>query len=61
MLSEIQLKPNKRILIPNYHIYWTNNSSGLKGKTADASRKGIPHTYVDLPHLVLVEASGSAY
>jgi hypothetical protein len=31
---------------------------GRKGRTATAVRKGISHNHVDLPPLVLVEATG---
>jgi hypothetical protein len=39
LLSETQLKPRERLLIPNYHFHRTDSFPG---------RKGIPHIHVDL-------------
>jgi hypothetical protein len=39
-------------------LYETDCFLGLKGGTAVAVRKGIPHNHVDLPPLVSVEAPG---
>jgi hypothetical protein len=58
LLSETHLKPHERFHIPNYHFYRTDCFPGRKGGTAVAVRKGIPHSHADLPHLVLVEATG---
>jgi hypothetical protein len=58
LLSETHLKPHEKFFIPNYHFYRTDRFPGRKGGTAVAVRKGIPHSYVDLPPLVLVEATG---
>jgi hypothetical protein len=46
------LKPHERLFISNYLFCWTNCFLGLKGRTAVAVRKGIPHTNADLPLLV---------
>jgi hypothetical protein len=58
LLSETNLKPHERSFIPNYHFYRTDRFPGRKDGTAIAVRKGIPHSYVDLPPLVSVEATG---
>jgi hypothetical protein len=44
--------------IPNYHIYRTDCHLGLKGGTAVAVGKSIPHTHVDLPPFVSIGATG---
>jgi hypothetical protein len=44
--------------IPNYHIYKNDCQDGHKGGTVFAVKKGIPHTYADLPPLLSVEATG---
>jgi exonuclease III len=58
LLSETHLKPRERFFIPNYHFYWTDHFSGRKGGSAAAVRKGIPHSHVNVPPLVSVEATG---
>jgi exonuclease III len=58
LLSETHLKRHERFGIPNYTIYRTDHFPGRKGETAVAIRKGIPHTNVDLPPLVSIEATG---
>jgi hypothetical protein len=44
--------------ISNYHCYRTGRFTGRKGGTALVARKGIPHSHVDLPPLVSIEATG---
>jgi hypothetical protein len=44
--------------IPNYHIYRNDYLDGNKSGTAVAVKKGIPHTHVDLPPLLSLEATG---
>jgi hypothetical protein len=56
--SETHLKPRERFFIANYHFYRTDRHPGRKGGTAVAVRRGVLHSYVDLPHLVSVEARG---
>jgi hypothetical protein len=47
------------LYIPNYHISRNDRLNRNKGATAVAvKKKGIPHTYVDLPPLVSLEATG---
>jgi hypothetical protein len=58
LLSETHSKPCEMFFIQKYHIYWTDCFLGRKGGTAVAVRKGIPHSNVDLPTLVSVEAIG---
>jgi hypothetical protein len=58
VLSETYLKPHMRFYIPNYDIYWMDHEDGYKGRTAVAVKNGIPHTCVDLPPLLSVEATG---
>jgi hypothetical protein len=55
LFSEKHLKPSDRFFISYYHFYRTDSEPGLKGGTAVAVRKGIPHTHVDLPPLVSIE------
>jgi hypothetical protein len=57
LFSETLLKPHQRFHIQNYHIYRNDRHPGLKGGTAVAVKKGIPHSPVDLPPLMSVEAS----
>jgi hypothetical protein len=54
---ETQLKPHMRIYIPNHHIYRNNRLDRNKGGTAVAVKKRMPHTYVDLPPLLSLEAT----
>jgi hypothetical protein len=42
----------------NYHFYRTDRHPGRKGGTDFALRRGVSHSYVDLLHLVSVEATG---
>jgi hypothetical protein len=58
LLSETHLKPHERFSIRNYHIYQNDRHPGAKGGTAFAVRKGIPHSYVDLPPLISIKATG---
>jgi hypothetical protein len=58
LLSETHLKPHERFSIPNYNFYFTDRHPGMKGGTAVAVRKGIPHSHVDLPPLMSTEATG---
>jgi hypothetical protein len=46
-----------RFYIPYYYICRTDREDGYKGGTAIAVKKGIPHTCVDLPPLLSVEAT----
>jgi hypothetical protein len=57
LLSETHPKLHERFYIPNYH---TDCLPGRKGGTAIAVRKDIHHNHVclDLPHLLLIEATG---
>jgi hypothetical protein len=57
LFSETHLKPHVRYYIPNHHIYRNDRLDGSKGGTAVAVKKGIPHTYVDLPPLLSLEAT----
>jgi len=58
LLSETQLKPHERFSIRNYHFYWNDRHPGIKGGTAITLKKGVPHSYVDPPPLISVEATG---
>jgi hypothetical protein len=58
LFSETHPKPHERYFIPNYHFYRTDRYPGNKGGTAAVVSKGIPHSQVDLPPLVSVEATG---
>jgi exonuclease III len=58
LLSETHLKPREMFFIPKYHVYRIDLFLGRKGRTAVAVRKGIPHSNVDLPSLVSIEATG---
>jgi exonuclease III len=58
LFTETHLKPHMRFYIPNYHIYRNDRLDGNKGGIAVAVKKGIPHTYVDLPPLISFEATG---
>jgi hypothetical protein len=57
LFTETHLKPHMRFYIPNYHIHRNDRLDGNKGGTAVAVKKGIPHTYVDLPPLLPLEAT----
>jgi exonuclease III len=58
LLSETHLKPHERFTIKNYHFYRNYHHPGLKGGTAIAVKRGVPHRYVDLLPLLLIEATG---
>jgi hypothetical protein len=58
LFSETHLKPHERFHIQNYHFYRIDHHQGRKGGTAVAVRKGIPHSHVDLPPFISVEAVG---
>jgi hypothetical protein len=58
LFSETHLKPHERYSIQNYHFYRNDRQPGRKGGTAVAVKKGIPHSHVDLPPLISVEATG---
>jgi hypothetical protein len=59
LFYEKHLKPYMRFYIPNYHIYRNDRLGGNKGGTTIAVKKGIPHSsYVDLPPLLSLEATG---
>jgi hypothetical protein len=61
LFSETYLKPHERLFVQNYHFYRNDRLPGRKGRTAVAVRKGILQNHVDLPPLVSVEATGTAY
>jgi exonuclease III len=50
--------PHERFYIPNYQVYRTDRFPGIKGGTAVAVKKSIPHSHVDLPPLNSLEATG---
>jgi hypothetical protein len=58
LFSETHLKPHERFFISNYHFYRNDSHPGGKGGTSVAVRRGVPHSYVDLPPLVSVETTG---
>jgi exonuclease III len=58
LFSETHLKPQERFSIQNNYFYRNDRQPGRKGGSAVAVRKGIPHSHVDLPPLVSVEATG---
>jgi hypothetical protein len=58
LFSETHCKPHMRFYIPNYDIYQTDSEDGHKGGTAIPVKKAIPHTCVNLPPLLSVEATG---
>jgi hypothetical protein len=58
LFSETHLKPHMRFYIPNHHIHRNDHLDGNKGGTAVAVKRGIPHTYVDLPPLLSLEVTG---
>jgi hypothetical protein len=43
---------SERFYISNYQVYRTDHFPGIKGGTAVAVKKGIPHSHVDLPPLI---------
>jgi hypothetical protein len=58
LFTETDVKPHERFLISNYHFYRTDHHPGRKGRTAVSVRRGVPHSSIDLPPLVSVEATG---
>jgi hypothetical protein len=56
--SQRYLKPHEMFHIPNYNSYRIDRHPGMKGGTAVAVRKGIPHNHVDLPPLISIDATG---
>jgi hypothetical protein len=44
--------------IPHYDFYKTDCEDGRRGGTVTAVKKGIPHTCVNIPPLLSVEATG---
>jgi hypothetical protein len=58
LLSETYLKTHETFSVRNDHIYRNDRHPGGKGGTAVAVRKGVPHSYVDLPPLISIEATG---
>jgi hypothetical protein len=56
--SQTHLKLHERFSIPNYNFYRIDCHPGMKGGTAVAVRKGIPHSHVDLPPIISIEATG---
>jgi hypothetical protein len=58
LLSGTHLNSHERFSIRNYHIYRNDRHPGVKGRTAVAVKKGVPHSYVDLHPLISIEASG---
>jgi hypothetical protein len=53
----MHLKLHGRFFIPNEHFYRTARFPEIKGGTAVAVRKGIPHNHVDLPAIASPEAT----
>jgi hypothetical protein len=51
LLAKTHLRRHEWFYIPNYQVYRNDRFSGIKGGTAVAVKKGIPHTHVDLPPL----------
>jgi exonuclease III len=43
-LFETRLKPHERFSIRNYQVYRNDRHPGVKGETAVAVRRSIPHT-----------------
>jgi hypothetical protein len=56
LLSKTYLKAHEKFIIQNY-VYWADRQPGLKGGTAVAVTKGIPHIHVDFPPHVSIEAT----
>jgi hypothetical protein len=57
LFSETHLKPHEKSFISNYNFYRTDRYPGRKGGIAVAVRRGIPHSYIDLPRPVSVDAT----
>jgi hypothetical protein len=58
LFSETHLKPHERYHIPDNNFYRIDRHPGMKGGIAVAVTKGIPHSHVDLPPLISIEATG---
>jgi hypothetical protein len=58
LFSETHLIPHERFFISNHLSYRTGRHPGRKGATAIAVRSAVPNSYVHLPRLVSVEATG---
>jgi exonuclease III len=58
LLYEMHLKPHERFTNKNYHFYRNDRHPGLKGGSAIAVKKGVPHGHVDLPPLLSIEDTG---
>jgi hypothetical protein len=58
LFTETHLKTHLMFYLPDYHIYRNDRLDWNKGGTAVAVKKGIPHTYFELPPLHLLEAAG---
>jgi hypothetical protein len=58
LLSKTRLKTQERFSIRNYHIYRNDRHLGAKGGSAVSVKKGVPYSYVDLPTLISIEATG---
>jgi hypothetical protein len=56
LFSETFLKPHE--IIPNNHFYRTVRFPEMKGGSAVAVRKGIPHNHLDLHTFVSIEGTG---
>jgi hypothetical protein len=57
LLSGIYLKLHERFFMRNYLIYRNDRHPGAKGGTEIAARKGVPRSYVVVPHLISIEAT----
>jgi hypothetical protein len=57
LFTETHLKPHEVLRSKLSYIYRNDRLARNKGGTAVAVKKGIPHTYVDLPPLVSLEAT----
>jgi hypothetical protein len=58
LFTETHLKSHMRLYIPKYHIHRNDRLDRNKGGTAVAVKEGIPHSNVDLPPLLSLEATG---
>jgi hypothetical protein len=58
LFSETLLKPHKIFYIPNYHIYRNDRLDENNGGSVVGVKKEITLTYVDLPPLRSLEATG---
>jgi hypothetical protein len=53
----VALLSDESLFIQNYYAYLTDCFLCRKGKTSVTAKKGISHTHVDLPALVLVDVT----